>query len=547
LGQTLRPVIALTIALAFLGPLVLGLGGTLASALGWFPGSLAGMRLFDDPRWWPATQHTLWTGLASTALALGLTLAAVVVWWGRSSLVRVQRLLPAFLAVPHAALAVGLVFLLAPSGWWARLLAPVLEWSRPSDAWVVPDAHGISLILGLALKEFPFLLLTALAYLPRLQPNLHLAQGRLLGYAPGQVWMRVLFPPLMRMMRLPVAVVLAYNLTVVDMALILGPGQPPTLAVWVVEYFYQAGGRAQASVAALYLLGVLLLGFALAECLYRLSGWLLRPARTNGRRQPSRPWIAPSIGILVWWVLVTAAMALASLLVWSLSQRWRFPDIWPSQWTERFWLGRWSDWAPLLENSLGLALVSSLLALASAVAWLELERHRQVPKLDALWYLPLFLPQVCVLLGWQAAALLAGADGAWITLVWAHWMYAMPYALLMLASPWRALGPEWDRQARLLGAGYFKRLFRVRLGLLLRPVLTAWAVAMAVSIAQYLPTLLLGAGRHPTLTTELVTSFGGVDRRVIGTLASLQMLLPALAFALALLLPAWLYRNRRHA
>lgn len=547
MGRTLRPVIALTIALAFLGPLAVGLGGTLASALGWFPGSLAGLTLFQDPRWWPATQHTLWTGLASTVLALGLTLAAISVWWGRRSLVSVQRLLPAFLAVPHAALAVGLVFLMAPSGWWARLIAPLFDWTRPSDAWVVPDAYGLSLIVGLALKEFPFLLLTALAYLPRLDPAAYLAQGRVLGYAPGQVWVRLIFPRLLPLMRLPVAVVLAYNLTVVDMAMILGPGQPPTLAIWVVEYFYQAGGRAQASVAALYLLAVLALGFALAELVYRVIGVLFVPVMVNGRRRRARPWASHSVGAAVWWVLLSAALALVSLLVWSLSQRWRFPDLWPSQWTERFWLGRWSDWAPLLENSLGLALVSSLLAVASAVAWLELERHRQVPRLDALWYLPLFLPQVCVLLGWQAAALLAGADGAWLTLAWAHWMYAMPYALLMLASPWRALNPEWDRQARLLGAGYLKRLIQVRIPLLLRPLLSAWAVAMAVSIAQYLPTLLLGAGRHPTLTTELVTSFGGVDRRVIGTLASLQMLLPALAFGVALLLPAWLYRRRRYA
>ena len=58
-------------------------------------------------------------------------------------------------------------------------------------------------------------------------------------------------------MRLPVAVVLAYNLSVVDMAIILGPGQPPTLAVWGIEYFVQPGGRAQASVAALWLLLVI--------------------------------------------------------------------------------------------------------------------------------------------------------------------------------------------------------------------------------------------------------------------------------------------------
>ena len=62
---------------------------------------------------------------------------------------------------------------------------------------------------------------------------------------------------------------------------------------------------------------------------------------------------------------------------------------------------------------------------------------------------------------------------------------------------------------------------------------------MAVSVAQYLPTLLMGAGRHSTLATELVTSFGGVDRRVIAALAVLQSLLPLMAFVLALIYPVW--------
>ena len=48
-----------------------------------------------------------------------------------------------------------------------------------------------------------------------------------------------------------------------------------------------------------------------------------------------------------------------------------------------------------------------------------------------------------------------------------------------------------------------------------------------------------------SLTTEAVALFGGADRRVMGVYAFLQALLPLLAFAAALALPAWLYRDRR--
>jgi putative thiamine transport system permease protein len=47
-----------------------------------------------------------------------------------------------------------------------------------------------------------------------------------------------------------------------------------------------------------------------------------------------------------------------------------------------------------------------------------------------------------------------------------------------------------------------------------------------------------------TLTTEAVALSSGGNRRIIGTYAMLQLALPLLAFALALALPAALFRNR---
>jgi putative thiamine transport system permease protein len=66
-----------------------------------------------------------------------------------------------------------------------------------------------------------------------------------------------------------------------------------------------------------------------------------------------------------------------------------------------------------------------------------------------------------------------------------------------------------------------------------------------VSVAQYLPTLFMGAGRIATLTTEAVTLSSGSDRRVVGVYAVLQAALPFAAYGLAMAVPAILHRNRR--
>ena len=41
----------------------------------------------------------------------------------------------------------------------------------------------------------------------------------------------------------------------------------------------------------------------------------------------------------------------------------------------------------------------------------------------------------------QGFALLVSADGLWVTVAYAHWMYALPYVVLILAVAWRELDP----------------------------------------------------------------------------------------------------------
>jgi putative thiamine transport system permease protein len=138
-----------------------------------------------------------------------------------------------------------------------------------------------------------------------------------------------------------------------------------------------------------------------------------------------------------------------------------------------------------------------------------------------------------------------GLEGGYFAVVWSHLLFVLPYVFLSLADPWRALDPRYARTAVCLGASPAKVLFCVKLPMLLRPLLIATAVGFAVSVGQYLPTLFAGAGRITTLTTEAVTLAAGADRRVIGVYAFLQSLLPLLVYALALLLPAAVYANRR--
>jgi putative thiamine transport system permease protein len=188
-----------------------------------------------------------------------------------------------------------------------------------------------------------------------------------------------------------------------------------------------------------------------------------------------------------------------------------------------------------------LGATAALCALGLTLACHENEqRHGLHVSNRGLWliYTPLLVPQMSFLFGLQVLLVTVGLDGTWLGLGWSHLLFVLPYVFLSLGDPFRRLDERYARSARCLGATPNRVFWRIKLPMLRRPVLAAFAVGFAVSAGQYLPTLFAGAGRFATLTTEAVSLAAGADRRVIGLYALAQAALPLLPFALVLLLPA---------
>ena len=556
-GRLLRALVLGVIGFGLIAPIGFGLWQTGRAAFGLLPAlgfhilSFAPWRaLVDLPGFATSLRLTLVTGLGSTLLSLLLATGFCAAVHARMKSSAGTRMLTPFLAVPHAAMAVGLAFVLAPSGWIARVVAPLAGWSAPPVVATVNDGWGLALMIGLMVKEVPFLLLVILSALSQIPVALHMAAGRSLGYGRGVVWIKIIMPQVWPMIRLPVWVVLAYALSAVDMAIILGPSNPPTLALAVMRWFTDpnpamilpasAGAVLQAVIVV-----AAIAAFWIGERVARGLGlWWIR---RGGRGLSAEPglWAATACVMVL---MLLGALAMLSLLIWSLSWRWSFPQIVPESWSLKPWSGHSSDWTRALANTVLLGGVTTAVSLLLAVAWLEGEdraRQRRAPWAEALIYLPLLIPQIGFLFGLNIAFLQVGISGGMLAVVWAQTLFVFPYVMIALSDPWRALDPRMAAAAAALGAGPWRRLVAVKLPILLRPVLTAAAVGVAVSVAQYLPTLFMGAGRIATLTTEAVTLSSGSDRRVTGVYATLQAALPFAAYLAAFLLPAILHRNRR--
>ena len=532
-----------------LAPIIAGFAFGFAASLGFFPAIGADHltfapyhRLMAVPEFWGALGLSLQTGGVATALSLLLALIFVAQVGGES------RILAPLLAIPHAAIALGLAFLIAPSGWIMRALAPLLGFDRPPDLALVNDPAGFALILGLVIKETPFLVIaiaSAMAQLPVIRTR---QIGASLGYGTLRIWALLILPQLYPLIRLPVMVVLAYGLSVVDMALILGPNAPPTFAVLVTRLFIApdltlllpafAGAMVQIATIALACLSLWLC----ERGLMRLAKAEARMARRGGTRIPLS-WITP----LPRGIMGLGLIGVAGLLLWSITWRWVWPDVFPQSLSLRAWQS--GDWGAPLQTSLEIAVISLIIATPLALLTLEAVDHLPnklaTPILLPLIYTPLLMPQIGFLYGVNIAALKLGITAGVAPVIWAHLLFVYPYILLLLLDPWRAIDRRVLQAAADLGAGPWRRFFAVKLPLMLRAIMVAMAVGFAVSIAQYLPTLFVGGGRVATITTEAVTLASGGDRRITGVYGSLQAALPLLVYLLAFLTPRYVWRNRR--
>ncbi|MDC5810035.1 thiamine ABC transporter permease [Vibrio europaeus] len=544
----------LVIIVVCIVPTLPGLLGVLVSSLGYIPPiglnqfSIDGFSaVFGWAGVWQSIGLTVYSAILSSYLACLITFAILQSAWKSPFWRKIELSLSPLLAMPHVAFAIGFAFLFAPTGMGARLLHELFGYDPNGQtvddlALLVKDPYALGLIVMLAIKEVPFLLLMSIPIIQQLNVEQTEKVSHAMGYSSAQTWWKCLFPQWFAKLRFPMLAVIAYSLSVVDVALIVGPTNPPTFAVLVWQWFNDPDlsllPRAAAGAVVLFAIATLLIGFA------RLVEWTVTKGfktwQYSGRKGVKLP------GKSLFSAVSALTLAIIPLLIiWSFAQRWRFPDLLPSKFSLRFWQYEWQGILGTLEQSLVIALVCATVSLALALIAHEYRlRYRwQVP--GYVIAIPMLIPQLSVLFGMQIVTLYLNSEAYLFWVCWAHVFFAFPFVYLSLDGPWRSFDDGLTRVALSLGKSPLHAWLKVKLPLLLPAIAFAWAVGISVSLAQYLPTLVLGAGRISTITTEAVALSSGFDRRVTAIYAIWQAILPLLFFSFAILLSRLHVKYRR--
>ncbi|MBB1277433.1 ABC transporter permease [Pseudoalteromonas sp. SR43-3] len=543
-------------------PVLGGLISVLLPAFGYAPVleqttfSLQGFNaLWQTPGLTQMVTLSVATGLISTLLAFIITLMILAAFFNSPWLNRIQRLLSPILVIPHAAAAIAVGFLIAPSGMISRLASPWLSgWELAPNGMFPHDSFGISIILGLTLKELPFLLLMALGVLAQPELGKKLRQQHKvalnLGYCPMTAFFKVILPSLYPLLRLPLLAVLAYASASVEMPLILGPNTPPTLAVAIMHWFNDVDLNLRIKASAGALLQLAVTGGLLALWLgaEKAVKVLFSDSLTNGVREYGGFYWQKITVVLTTLVISFILLSLIGLVMWSVAGFWRFPDAMPEQFTLLHFKSALMQMSSPLFNTLAIGLVTTLFAIILTLLCLESEQLSDKPIsrfTSLIIYLPLLVPSIAFLFGLVWIQQLVNNQAAFFNVVLTHLLFVLPYVFLSLASSYRRLDPRFAHVAASLGAAPCKVFFKVKLPQLFAPILIAAALGLAISFGQYLPTLLAGGGRIATITTEAVTLANGASRRTSAVYAIMQMALPLIGFILAWGLPKYFFKSAR--
>lgn len=494
--------------------------------------------------WADVSRFTHYNGLASSiAQSFGVALVAPLIGLYIAFMVfsqyrfhprwqQLEQRLAPLLSLPHLAVALGLVYLFGTNGMLWDSLWHFFDTATPS--WLgLPHKSIFTVILAISIKEVPFFLLVLSAISRQLPIQAWLLQGRALGYSEAVSWWLLIFPAMLKQSRLALLAAMAYSLSVLDISILIGPNIPSLYSV--VLYQWQTGfSTIEQSNAYLGNMLLLLMLSLLVGAIY-LHEWL------SVKRLKSAAVLAKSLlisrinRIFVVWLALFSLLSLAILLtflLWSLGgEQLSSENLSLSLWQEEWFFIQ----APLL-NSIYLAIISSLIGVALALLALELQRQAQWFIPDYLWLMAILLPQLSMVYGWQLAH--TGIDGNY-NIVWvmlSHLPFTFAYSYLVLRGPFQSINKYYELVAASLGYSYWQQWWKIRFNLLRPALLTTTAIAFSVSIAQYVPTLLIGAGRIPTITTEAVAIASGNEPRITAIYMLSQALPPFIAFLVAALL-----------
>ena len=211
-------------------------------------------------------------------------------------------------------------------------------------------------------------------------------------------------------------------------------------------------------------------------------------------------------------------LPMAVVLLWSVTERWPWPELLPESCSLRtvkellFGSAKLPD---ILFSSISLAMTVAALGTVVGILTARATELYDFPgkKLIAMAsFLPLLVPGTVFAMGIQITLIKLGLSDTLAGVILVHLIAAVPYCITIMADVTRAVGNRLEQQAMVLGADPFRAFFQVTLPSLLPGILSSMSMGFVLSYSQYFTTLMVGGGRVKTIALVLVPYIQSGDR-----------------------------------
>ncbi len=238
--------------------------------------------------------------------------------------------------------------------------------------------------------------------------------------------------------------------------------------------------------------------------------------------------------ILFFSVLVSVFVPFLPLLLWSMSERWFYPDLLPQAFGPRAWDYIFGTAGGQITTGLlasfSLALITTIVSLILGIPAGRALGLYDFPgkKLFALLLLlPIIVPPLSVSMGLHFWFIQLHLAETFTGVVLIHLSFCLPYTIFVIWGVFTDYNPDFEEQARTLGASSIRVILQVMLPMIYPGIIVAALFSFLLSWSQYLSTLIIGGGKMLTLPILLFSLMDSGDRPVAAAV-SLVFILPAL-------------------
>ena len=209
----------------------------------------------------------------------------------------------------------------------------------------------------------------------------------------------------------------------------------------------------------------------------------------------------------------------------AFSFRWFYPQLFPNELSMRAWQSIVASNSKVPEALLNSTILAVGVTLSSVIIGLPASRalglysFRGKRVVEFLILSPTIVPGIAVAMGLNINFIRWGLSGNILGVGLVHLVPVMPYVVLTMSGVFANYNPEYEQQARSLGAGALATFWYVTFPAIFPGIVVASLFAYLISWSQYILTFLIGAGQVITMPVLLFSTASGSNNALTAAMS----------------------------